>query len=121
MQVIGNDDPVIVIAKRPGLGSLEVDLPHLAAWPGKRQERRSVTIDRAHNKAAVTQEANMPAAAGGEVKHKATWFDQRQKAVDPSRRRHRRVREWIDLLHWGRTIANNAQSRVHRAARRWCR
>src|SRR5215471_11902105 len=117
MQVIGNDDPVIVIAERPGLGGLEVDLPHLAAWPGKRQERRSVTVDRAHDTAAVTQKTNMPATAGGEVKHKATWFDQRQKAVDPVRRRHRRVRGWIDLLHRGRTITNNAQSRVQRTAR----
>src|SRR5215467_3519606 len=118
MQVIGNDDRVIVIAERPGLSGLEIDLPHLAAWPGKRQECRSVTVDRAHHKAAVTQEAEMPATAGGEVKHKAPRFDQRQKAVDPSRRRHRRVRGWIDLLHWGRTIANNAQSRVQRSARR---
>src|SRR5215469_6266649 len=118
MQVIGNDDPVIVITEQPGLGSLEVGPPHLAAWPGKRQERRSVTVDRAHDKAAVTQEANMPATASGKVKHKAPRFDQRQKAADPSRRRQRRVRGWIDLLHWSRTIANNAQSRVQHAVRR---
>jgi hypothetical protein len=82
VQVIGNDDSIIVIAELPTVG-LEVDPAHLTTGPRERQQCRGITVDRAHGKSAVAQQANMPATAGREIEHKTPWLDQRQKAVDP--------------------------------------
>jgi hypothetical protein len=70
VQIIGNDDSVIVIAELSKVVALEVDPAHLATRPRERRQCRGITVDRAHGKSAVVQQANMPATASREVQHK---------------------------------------------------
>src|SRR5215472_984734 len=72
VQVIGDDDPIVVIAELPTVAGFEIDLAHLAVRPRERRQRRGITVGRAHGKSAVAQQPNMPAAAGREIEHKTT-------------------------------------------------
>lgn len=93
MQIIGDDDPVIAAAERPGRSVLEIDRDDRQAGIGnKRGERRDIAVGREDAVAKLAQHDAMPPATGGEVEDMTAWTDQRREAADPGRRLGRPAR-----------------------------
>ncbi len=96
VQIVGDDDAVIASAQRPGRTVFQIEHADCAQGiTGEGGEPRGVAIGGDHGKAAIAQQAGMPAVSGGEVEDTPARADQRDESAHPRRGR----RGGMDVVH----------------------
>jgi hypothetical protein len=84
VQVIGDDDAIVPVAKRPGRLRFEINSLDGAVQACERCECGRLAIDSVDAVPSVEQQPRVASAASGEIEHSPARPDQRQIAQDPS-------------------------------------